>query len=116
MSDIIHITEQAKTHMRETLKKMNKSHLVFGLKGGGCAGFEYFWEPADQEMYDYLGSPDCDEFIDLGEGKQLVLDGISLVHVFGSTIDYKSDFISSQLTVTNPGAKSSCGCGTSIAV
>jgi iron-sulfur cluster assembly accessory protein len=116
MTDVVNVTESARSHIRETLKKMDKPMLVFGLKGGGCAGFEYFWEPATQEDYARLGTPDRDEFIDLGEGRQLVLDCTSLVYVIGSTIDYKSDFISSQLTVTNPNATSSCGCGTSIAV
>jgi len=113
---MITITESARAHIRETLKKIDKPYLVFGLKGGGCAGFEYFWEPADQESYEEKGTPDRDEFFNLGEGKQLVLDCTSQVYLIGSIIDFKNDFISSQLVVTNPMAKSSCGCGTSIAV
>ena len=113
---MIIITEAARTHIRETLAKMDKNYLIFGLTGGGCAGFEYFWKPASQEDYDNFGTPDEDEFFDLGENKTLVLDCTSQMYLIGSIIDYKSDFISSQLTVTNPMAKSSCGCGTSIAV
>ena len=113
---IINVTDSAKTHITNVLKNMDKPYLVFGLKGGGCAGFEYFWEPADQELYEKNGTPDRDEFIELNEDKKLIVDCTSLVYLFGCTIDYKSDFISSNLFVENPNAKSSCGCGTSIAV
>jgi iron-sulfur cluster assembly protein len=113
---MINLTEAAKTHIRQVLINMDKPYLVFGLQGGGCAGFEYFWQPADQELYEKNGDPDNDEFIDLGDGKQLIVDGTGLMYLIGSTIDYKTDFLSSQLVVSNPMAKSSCGCGTSIAV
>ena len=113
---IINVTDSAKTHIVNVLNNMDKPYLVFGLKGGGCAGFEYFWEPADRELYEKNGTPDRDEFIDLDGDKKLIIDCTSLVYLFGCTIDYKSDFISSNLFVENPNAKSSCGCGTSIAV
>jgi iron-sulfur cluster insertion protein len=110
------LTEAARTHIRRTLIDIDKPYLVFGLQGGGCAGFEYFWLPADDELYFEKGSPDIDEKISVGEGKTLIVDGTSLVYLIGSEIDYKNDFISSQLVVNNPMAKSSCGCGTSISV
>jgi len=110
------LTEAARTHIRNVLTKMDKPYLVFGLKGGGCAGFEYFWEPADDELYAQNGTPHLDEMISVGEGKSLIVDGSGLMYLLGSEIDYKSDFVSSQLVVNNPMAKSSCGCGTSISV
>ena len=110
------LTEAARTHIRRTLINIDKPYLVFGLKGGGCAGFEYFWQPADEQLYEQNGSPGIDEMIHVGEGKTLVVDGTSLVYLIGSEIDYVSDFVSSQLVVNNPMAKSSCGCGTSISV
>jgi iron-sulfur cluster assembly accessory protein len=113
---MIKITESAKNHIVKVLEQMEKPYLVFGLKGGGCAGFEYFWEPADQDLYEKNGDPKRDEFIDLNNEKKLIVDCTSLLYLFGSTIDYKSDFVSSSLVVENPNAKSSCGCGTSIAV
>lgn len=113
-NNIITITDAAKEHIKKTLENLNKPYLIFSLKGGGCAGFEYFWLPASQEDYDTNGTPDRDVFIDLSEDKKLVVDYTSLVYIFGSTIDYKSDFVSSQLVVDNPNAHSSCGCGTSV--
>lgn len=115
MANVVNITEAAKTHIRRQLIQIDKPYLVFGLQGGGCAGFEYFWQPADEEMYAKNGTPDRDEFIDLGEGKQLIVDCTSLVYTLGSTIDFKSDFLSSQLVVENPNSSGGCGCGTSVA-
>ena len=116
MKTAVTVTDRAKQHIVNTLNSMDKPMLVFGLKGGGCAGFEYFWQPATEEQYNELGTPDRDEIIELDEGKKFIVDCTSLVYVIGCTIDYKSDFISSQLVVENPNATSSCGCGTSIAV
>ena len=115
MKSVVNITESAKNHIVSVLDKMDKPYLVFGLKGGGCAGFEYFWEPADQELYEKNGTPERDEFIELAPGKKLVVDCTSIVYLIGSTIDYKSDFVSSSLVVENPNASSGCGCGTSVA-
>lgn len=111
----IQITEAARTHIRRTLIDIDKPYLVFGIQGGGCAGFEYFWIPADEEEYAKNGNPKLDEFIELGEDKKLVVDSTGLMYLLGSTIDYKTDFVNSQLVVENPMAKSSCGCGTSVA-
>lgn len=116
MKTAVTLTESAKKHIVTTLTNMDKPMLVFGLKGGGCAGFEYFWQPADEAAYEKYGSPNIDEVIDLDDNKKFVIDGTSLVYLIGCVVDYKSDFISSQLIVENPNAKSSCGCGTSIAV
>jgi len=114
MTLAVNITDHAKEHIIDVLNKMNKSILYFGMKGGGCAGFEYFWEPHDEVSYNSWGTPDRDEVVELPEGKKLVVDCTSLLYTLGSTIDYKSDFISSQLTVTNPNSKGGCGCGTSV--
>lgn len=111
---IVSLTESAKNHIRGTLQKMDKEYLVFGLKGGGCAGFEYFWIPANQNEYDQNGDPQRDDIIDLGEGKKLVVDSTAHVYVLGAEIDYVSDFISSSLVVNNELASGGCGCGSSV--
>ena len=111
---IVNITEKAKTHIRRTLIDIDKPYLIFGLKGGGCAGFEYFWIPADQNEYDQNGDPEHDDIIDLGEDKKLVVDSTAHVYVLGAEIDYVSDFISSTLVVNNPLASGGCGCGSSV--
>ena len=111
---IINITESAKTHIRRTLIDIDKPYLIFGLKGGGCAGFEYFWIPADQNEYDANGDPERDDIIDLGLGYKFVVDSTAHVYVAGAEIDFVKDFISSSLVVNNPLASGGCGCGSSV--
>jgi len=49
-----------------------------------------------------------------GSGAKVVMDEPSLELLKGSKIDYTMELIGSQFKVTGiPGAKSSCGCGTS---
>lgn len=49
-----------------------------------------------------------------GKGAKVVMDEPSLELLKGSKIDYSMELIGSQFKVTGiPGAKSSCGCGTS---
>jgi len=49
-----------------------------------------------------------------GKGAKVVMDEPSLDLLKGSKIDYTMELIGSQFKVTGiPGAKSSCGCGTS---
>lgn len=115
MKTAVNLTETAKDHILKTLEGMDKPYLIFGLKGGGCAGFEYFWVPASYQDYAENGEPEMDEFIELGNKKSLVVDHHSLVYLLGSTIDYSQSFVSSGLTVDNPNASSGCGCGTSVA-
>lgn len=109
----IDYTPKAEEHLVSVLKNLDQPYLVFGLKGGGCAGFEYFWQPADKEMVEQNGS-ELDVHIPLKENKTLIVDGFSLEYLSGSTIDYTVSIEGSMLVVNNPLAQSSCGCGTSV--
>ena len=111
----ISLTESAKSHIQKVLTDMDKPYLVFGLKGGGCAGFEYFWVPVTEEEYAEHGEPDKDIFIELENNKKMIVDNAGLDYLIGSRVDYKTDFVSSQLVVDNPNATGGCGCGTSVA-
>lgn len=109
---MIELTQSAREHLIKVLSELNKTHLAFGLKGGGCAGFEYFWEPIDKAQVD----PEHEDYlIALDEERVLVVDGYSLNYLQGSIIDYKVSIEGSMLVVDNPLAQSSCGCGTSVA-
>ena len=38
---MLQFTESAVAKMREVMQEHNKPYIRFGVKGGGCAGFEY---------------------------------------------------------------------------
>lgn len=83
----------------------NGKYVRAFISGGGCAGFNYGFAIAEEKEED-------DTVID-----NVVVDAISMGYFDGATIDYTSDKLKgSQFVITNPNAKSTCGCGTSFSV
>jgi len=110
-AELVKLTEGAIAHLKTVAQDNNTNTIMFGIKGGGCAGFEYSWDlitKDDIEDQDVVTYEDSD--------LTLVLDGASIMYVVGSTIDYKKDIMGSMIVVDNPLATSSCGCGTSVAL
>jgi iron-sulfur cluster assembly accessory protein len=81
--------------------------LRLAVDGGGCAGFTYKFELADQEDGDTVAET---------EGVKLVVDPVSLDLVRGSAVDFVEDLGGAAFKVTNPNAQSGCGCGSSFSV
>jgi len=103
---VVFLTETAKEHMSKMLEDHNKPAIKLALQGGGCAGFKYDWSLEEE-----AGSED--EVIDLPNG-QFIIDGVSVMYLIGSTIDYKKELFGSYFDIKNPGSTSSCGCGESV--
>ena len=82
--------------------------LRISVSGGGCSGFQYGFALDDKdEEGDVLVERD---------GAQVVVDGMSLMYLLGSRLDFVDDLTGSYLRMENPNASSACGCGTSFAV
>jgi iron-sulfur cluster assembly accessory protein len=81
--------------------------LRLAVDGGGCAGFTYKFELAEQESGDAVAETD---------GVKLVVDPVSLDLVKGSAVDFVEDLGGAAFKVTNPNAQSGCGCGSSFSV
>ena len=99
---------QSKKLLEETTNS-DKPFVRFSVKGGGCSGFKYEWDFLDTKEGDFIE-------VDLTQGKQLLIDPIAEMYILGSTIDYVTELGGSYLTVKNPMATASCGCGESFAV
>ena len=82
--------------------------LRLAVDGGGCAGFTYKFELADE--------PDADDAVAVLDGVRLIVDPISLDLVKGSAVDFVEDLGGAAFKVTNPNAQSGCGCGSSFSV
>jgi iron-sulfur cluster assembly protein len=82
-----------------------ETFLRMGVRGGGCSGLSYLLE-FDTE----LGPHDREFDID---GIRVVCDKKSYLYLNGTTLDYVKQGLTGGFTFVNPGAKSSCGCGTS---
>ena len=83
----------------------NDSFLRMGVKPGGCSGFSY-------EMFFDTDKFDGD-VIEEYDGVNIVVDGQSLEHVKGATLDYKEGLMDSGFSIDNPNVSRTCGCGNS---
>lgn len=100
---MLSITDSAKSYLNKMIENEGKRYVTLDVKGGGCSGFRYEWNFSDEP----LGSL-VDDI--------LVIDVMAEMFLFGCTVDYVQELGGSYLTVVNPNATASCGCGESFAV
>ena len=103
---MITVTETAKKQLDEILMdEPNGKYVRAFISGGGCSGFNYgFTIEENKEEDDFV--------ID-----KLVVDAMSMQYFDNATIDFTSDKLKgSQFVISNPNAKSTCGCGSSFSV
>ena len=105
---LIDVTKKAVEHLAKLLKVHKKSYVRLSVTGGGCAGFKYDWSFSDTKK-------DTDEMQDLN-GTKLLIDEKSLFYIAGTVLDFKEEIFGSSMEISNPNAKSSCGCGESFGV
>ena len=98
------ITPKAQIFITQNLSE--GQYFRFGVSGGGCSGFNYLFDVADK-----LEADDIQFF----ESPPAIIDEVSLKYLYGSEVDLEDSGMNKMLKVTNPGAKASCGCGTSFA-
>ena len=96
MDTVIELTDEAITKAMERCS--NEKNIRLGVTGGGCAGFEYVIEYADNI------NPD-DNVVDYGKFKILV-NHASTPFLQGSTLDYIKEGINEYFKIINPNVKS----------
>ncbi len=97
------LTDKAKIFIETNFEKQD-SFFRFGVSGGGCSGFNYLMDE-DTKL--------TEDDVMFCESPKAVIDETSLKYLYGSTIDISDQGFGKSLVVDNPGAKQSCGCGTS---
>jgi len=107
----IKLSEDAKNHLVNTCNKNNSKFVLLQAKGGGCAGFKYDWSFVPSDKIDTL-----DTFIPLDESHSLIIDRYSAFSLMGMNIDFVETIAGATLEISNPNAKSACGCGESFSV
>ena len=105
----ITLTENAAKRVAWIAERQSKPAILrLAVDGGGCAGFTYKFELADQAgVEDAIAETD---------GVKLVVDPVSLELVKGSAVDFVEDMGGAAFKVLNPNAQSGCGCGSSFSV
>ena len=108
LESVIKLTPKAAEMFKEICDEENPPkpyNLLLGLRGGGCAGFQY--------VLDFAGEKPKEElFYAEQEGIKIYIDQISAMHLEGTVIDYAQGLMGSGFKFINPNAKT-CGCGNS---
>ena len=103
---IIELSKSACSRLSCIAKDADVTSILFSIKGGGCNGFSYVFEPTNDKPNK------LDEVINR-PGYQLVVCSSSLMHILGTKVDWKKDIMGETFHFDNPMAASQCGCGTS---
>ena len=113
----INVTEKAASEVKRIITEErerdkglpDKLYLRMRVVGGGCSGFQNkldlvpeFNEKLD-EVFECAGVP-------------VVIDKRSLMYLDGVKIDYHDELNKTGFSITNPNAKSTCGCGSSFSM
>ena len=104
------VTENAAQEIARQREKRGTptARIRVGVRGGGCTGFTYVFEWADEPK------PTDKEFKAAGHDIGIVVDPKSLVYLGGMTLDFVRGMMGHGFKFNNPNAKGSCGCGESV--
>ena len=113
----ITVTEKAASEVNRIISEQKqeggevpeKVYLRLRVVGGGCSGFQHKLDldPAINEKLDEVF-----EF----HGVPVVVDKRSLMYLDNATVDFHDDLNRRGFSITNPTAKSTCGCGSSFSM
>jgi len=104
---MITITENAVAKIKDIIAEESNPALklrVF-VQGGGCSGFQYGFTLDEDQAED-------DWDLDIS-GVKILVDSMSGGYLQGAVVDYKEDQYGSSFSISNPQAKTTCGCGSS---
>src|SRR4029453_5380572 len=111
----ITLTEKAASEVKRIIsdQQQNGTHEKIYLRlrvvGGGCSGFQHKL---------YLDPQVNDKIDDVVEhhGLPIVVDRRSLMYLDNATVDFHDEINRRGFSISNPSAKSTCGCGSSFSM
>jgi iron-sulfur cluster assembly protein len=104
----IEITESAAGEIARQRAKRGtpQAAIRVGIRGGGCTGFTYVFEWADE--------PRATDKVIEAHGVKVVVDPKSFVYLRGMQLDFVRGMMGHGFKFNNPNAKGACGCGESV--
>jgi iron-sulfur cluster assembly protein len=111
----ITITEKAAEEVKRIIAEQQQAgtseqmYLRLRVVGGGCSGFQHKLD------LDTQVNPKLDDVFHT-HGVDVVVDKRSLLYLTGVTVDFHNDLNRRGFSVSNPQAKSTCGCGSSFSM
>jgi iron-sulfur cluster assembly protein len=110
------VTEKAASEVKRIIQDgqsngsmPDKVYLRLRVVGGGCSGFQHKLD-LDPQVNEKL-----DEVFEF-HGVPVVVDKRSLVYLENANVDFHDDLNRRGFSITNPSAKSTCGCGSSFSM
>ena len=105
--EIVRLTENAAREIKDMLAKEEngegKALRVF-IEKGGCSGLQYGMVLDERRDGDFSA-----EF----HGVPVLVDNVSAEYVRGAVVDFSDALTGGGFKISNPKAKTSCGCGKS---
>ena len=112
----ISLTEKAAEKVKQIIAEEQskasapeKIHLRVRVVGGGCSGFQHKLD------LDPAVNPKLDDVFQQ-HGVDIVVDKRSSMYLGGVTVDYHDELHRSGFSISNPSAKTTCGCGSSFSM
>jgi iron-sulfur cluster assembly protein len=112
----ITVTEKAASEVKRIISEQQgqanapeKIYLRMRVVGGGCSGFQHKLD-LDPAM-----NPKLDDVFDC-YGVPVVVDKRSLMYLENAVVDFHDDLNKRGFSISNPSAKSTCGCGSSFSM
>jgi iron-sulfur cluster assembly protein len=110
------VTEKAASEVKRIIQEQQeqgsapeKIYLRLRVVGGGCSGYQHKLD------LDPVVNPKLDEEFEY-HGVPVVVDKRSLMYVDGVTVDFHDDLNRRGFSISNPNAKTTCGCGSSFSM
>jgi iron-sulfur cluster assembly protein len=103
------IAQEQERAQKEGQPVPEKLYLRVRVVGGGCSGFQHKLD-LDKEVNAKL-----DDVMTVN-GLEVVVDKRSVMYLDGAQVDYHDDLNRRGFSITNPKAKSTCGCGSSFSM
>ena len=111
MNKLLSITITASDQIKKILSDApnGADSIVIGIDKSGCSGYSYkldFGNSSELSNYEIINQ----------DGAKILIDPKATMFLLGSTMDYRTDKLSSRFVFDNPNEKSTCGCGESFSI
>jgi iron-sulfur cluster assembly accessory protein len=104
-TSLIHITDAAAAKIKELMPKDSEAEHALRMRvvGGGCSGFQY--------QMGLEATPKENDKVFTSNGIKVFIDMKSALYLAGVEVDYLNGLMESGFKISNPNAKTTCGCG-----
>ena len=111
MNNLFSVTSDAAIQIKKILSNApdDVDSLLVGVDKSGCSGYSYKLDFANSSEFE------THELIEK-DGVKILVDPKATMFLIGSTMDYRTDKLSSRFVFDNPNEKGTCGCGESFSI